>query len=295
MSALASRFEPLDRIALSGLRATGFHGVFDHERRDGQEFVVDVVLHLDTRAAAATDRLAETVDYGSLAVDLATIVRGDPVDLIETLAQRLAERCLRDPRVAAADVTVHKPTAPISETFADVAVQIHRRRERPVAAVLALGSNLGERLGTLQAAIDDPRALDGVQVTAVSPVVETDPVGGPEQPDYLNAVVEVHTTLTPAALLACCHRIEQRHGRVREGRWGARTLDIDLIAFGDLVLATEALQVPHPRAAGRAFVLVPWAQMDPLALLPGAGPVADLAHQAPDRSGLRYRPDLVVG
>ncbi len=282
----------LDQIRLNGLRAKGFHGVFEHERREGQEFVVDVVLHLDTRTAAARDDLAATVDYGGLAIGLADVVRGEPVDLIERLAWMLAERCLEDPRVQVADVTVHKPSAPIPEQFGDVAVTI--RRSRVTASVLALGANLGDRPATLQAAVDDLRATAGIEVVTVSPVVETDPVGGPDQPEYLNAVVQVRTTLTPTALLAACHRIEQRHGRVREGRWTARTLDIDVITFGDLQQDGDTLQLPHPRAAGRAFVLVPWAAMDPDATLPGAGRVADLARRAPDRGGLRHRPDLAV-
>jgi dihydroneopterin aldolase len=118
-----------DRIALTGLRVRGNHGVFDHERRDGQEFVVDVVLFVDTRAAAASDDLAETVDYGALATGLAKVVAGEPVDLLETLVARLADVCLDDPRVRAAEVTVHKPQAPIPLSFDDVSVTI--RRERP--------------------------------------------------------------------------------------------------------------------------------------------------------------------
>jgi dihydroneopterin aldolase len=117
-----------DAILLSGLRVFGRHGVFDFERAEGQEFVVDVELELDTSAAAVSDELADTVDYGALAGGLAEVVGGEPVNLIETLAARLAAVCLRDPRVAAATVTVHKPSAPIPLTFADVAVRIRRER-----------------------------------------------------------------------------------------------------------------------------------------------------------------------
>jgi dihydroneopterin aldolase len=118
-----------DTIALTGLRVRGFHGVFEHERRDGQDFVVDAVLELSTAAAAVSDELADTVHYGELAQHLAEIVAGTPVNLLETLAARLADVCLADPRVDAATVTVHKPQAPIPLAFADVAVTI--RRERP--------------------------------------------------------------------------------------------------------------------------------------------------------------------
>lgn len=123
----------LDQIALTGLSVRGHHGVFEHERRDGQVFVVDVVLHLDTRAAAEHDDLTATVHYGELAVDLADVVRGEPVDLIETLAARLAEVCLARPAVHAADVTVHKPSAPITEQFGDVAVVVRRTRGGPAS------------------------------------------------------------------------------------------------------------------------------------------------------------------
>jgi dihydroneopterin aldolase/2-amino-4-hydroxy-6-hydroxymethyldihydropteridine diphosphokinase len=261
-----------DRIALRGLVARGHHGVLPEERRDGQDFVVDAVVELDVRAAAATDDLARTVHYGELASALADVVRGEPVALLETLAERLALVCLADERVLAAEVVVHKPRAPIRETFGDVSVAVRRTRAEmippPRDGVLALGANLGDREATLAAAVADLAATPGIEVVAISPVVETDPVGGPEQPDYLNAVVAIRSTLTPHALLAACLAIERRHGRERRVRWAARTLDVDVITYGDLVLETPDLVLPHPRAATRAFVLAPWAALDPQARLP---------------------------
>lgn len=115
-----------DRIALTGLRVRGFHGVLPEERRDGQDFVVDAVLRLDTRPASATDALADTVDYGALAQRLAAVVSGPAYDLIETLADRLAAVCLESPLVYEAQVTVHKPSAPIPLAFGDVAVTVVR-------------------------------------------------------------------------------------------------------------------------------------------------------------------------
>ena len=115
-----------DRIALTGLRVRGHHGVLPEERRDGQDFVVDAVLHLDLRAAAASDDLARTVHYGELAEALAAVVAGPPVDLIETLAERLAGVCLSAGPVHRADVTVHKPSAPIGVAFSDVSVTVSR-------------------------------------------------------------------------------------------------------------------------------------------------------------------------
>jgi dihydroneopterin aldolase len=118
----------LDRVELVGLRATGRHGVLAHETALGQPFVVDVTLHLDTGEAAATDDLAATVDYGTLAQEVVAVVTGEPVQLIETLAQRIADVALRPARVQAVDVRVHKPEAPISVPFDDVIVTIRRER-----------------------------------------------------------------------------------------------------------------------------------------------------------------------
>lgn len=115
-----------DRIRLAGLTVRGRHGVFDFERRDGQDFVVDVELELDLTVAAASDELSDTVHYGELAERLAAVVAGEPVNLLETLAERLAGVCLADPRVGATTVTVHKPQAPIPLSFSDVSVTIRR-------------------------------------------------------------------------------------------------------------------------------------------------------------------------
>ncbi|HLU96572.1 MAG TPA: dihydroneopterin aldolase [Thermobifida alba] len=125
---MTETFGSLDRITVRGLRARGRHGVFDFERREGQEFVVDVVLAVDTRPAARTDDVSDTVDYGELSDRLVAVVEGEPVNLIETLAQRLADVCLASPRVVEAEVTVHKPEAPIRHRFDDVSVTVSRRR-----------------------------------------------------------------------------------------------------------------------------------------------------------------------
>jgi 2-amino-4-hydroxy-6-hydroxymethyldihydropteridine diphosphokinase len=146
----------------------------------------------------------------------------------------------------------------------------------PVAVVIALGSNLGDRLAHLQAAVDALAAVPGLSVTAVSPVYRTDPVGGPDQPDYFNAVLMAGTTLPPAGVLAAAHAAEAARRRTREVRWGPRTLDVDIISYDAVVSADPVLTLPHPRAHERAFVLVPWHDMDPAAELPGHGPVADL-------------------
>ena len=120
---------PSDRLSVLGIEAVGHHGVFDFERRDGQVFKVDLSLGIDTRSAALSDDLKDTVDYGSLVAAVKQAVEQAPVDLIEKLARRIADICLADPRVQWTEVTVHKPDAPIEATFSDVALTIHRSRD----------------------------------------------------------------------------------------------------------------------------------------------------------------------
>lgn len=118
----------LDRLAVHGIEAIGHHGVFDFERREGQTFRVDLVLGLDTRVAAESDTLQDTVDYGTLVAQVKQAIETDPVNLIEKLAKRIADVCLADERVQWAEVTLHKPEAPIEATFSDVTLTIRRDR-----------------------------------------------------------------------------------------------------------------------------------------------------------------------
>ncbi|WP_052847151.1 2-amino-4-hydroxy-6-hydroxymethyldihydropteridine diphosphokinase [Streptomyces avicenniae] len=176
-------------------------------------------------------------------------------------------------QVDAADSTLHNP---------------HR-------AVLSLGSNLGNRLDTLQGAIDALEDTPGVRVKAVSPVYETEPWGVDpgSQPTYFNAVVLLKTTLPPASLLERAQAIEEAYRRVRDTRWGPRTLDVDIISYQGVTSADPALTLPHPRVHERAFVLVPWHDVDPDAEVPGHGEVASLLDGITER-GVTPRPDLTL-
>jgi dihydroneopterin aldolase / 2-amino-4-hydroxy-6-hydroxymethyldihydropteridine diphosphokinase len=286
-----------DRIHLRGVEAFGYHGVLPDEKRDGQPFVVDVVMELDLARAGGTDHLDDTVSYADVAGEVVARITGPSFDLIERLAEVIAHDVLGHALVDAVTVTVHKPEAPVGHPFRDVAVEVHRPRGVPV--VVALGANLGDARATLTSAVRAVGALPGMRVRAVSPLVETDPVGGPEQPAYLNAVLVGETTLAPDELLARLHAIEADHGRTREVRWGARTLDLDLVQVGMPGAASEVrsdrpeLTLPHPRASDRGFVLVPWSQVEPAARLRvGADvrPVAELVAEV-DTSGVRPGPD----
>lgn len=148
---------------------------------------------------------------------------------------------------------------------------------------------MGDRLAHLQGALDLLPAM-GVSIVAVSSVYRTAPVGGPDQDDFLNAIAIVETSLTPHELLAVCLDIEARHDRVREVRWGPRTLDVDVIDISDLAVDDDALTVPHPRAHERAFVCVPWLEVDPAAAIAGQG----VATLQVDASGVHRCEDLTL-
>lgn len=271
-----------DMIWLSGIRAHANHGVFDFERETGQEFVLDVGYELDTRRAAAGDDLSRTVSYADVASALHDALTSEPVSLLETLAERLARVVLSFAGIVAVTVVVHKPEAPMAVPFSDVTLTIRRTPgsvvpEHPEPCVLALGGNIGDVPRTLTAAVAEigERLSDVV----VGPLVRTSAMivpGSPPQEDYWNTVVVGRTSLAATELLDLCQRVEREHGRVRHERWGARTIDVDIVSYGALDLKTERLTLPHPGAGQRAFVLVPWADADPTAGLRGAR-VAELA------------------
>lgn len=164
----------------------------------------------------------------------------------------------------------------------------------PRRAVLALGSNLGDRLATLQRAVNFlADSTSGSTGLAVSPVYETVPVGGPQQPDYLNAVLVIDTLLSPRALLRRCQSVEDMLHRVRQERWGARTIDVDIILYSDITSDEPGLVLPHPRAHERAFVLAPWRDVEPAAIVPGRGRIADLL-EVVGSTGVRRSRDLIL-
>lgn len=277
-------------IHLRGLRAYGHHGVFDFEKTDGQEFSVDVRLSGDFSRAANTDRLEDTVDYGAVADLAASIVSTERYDLIEALAARIADAIAGTITIPCrVEVTVHKPSAPIAHDFTDVTVRAEAvssgtacedaqgsgtSSDQPITAVLSLGANQDNPRGQLEDALRAIDRLPRVSVVQTSGFYSTAPVGGVEQDDFVNCAAVVEADCSPRELLASLQGIEVAQGRVREVRWGPRTLDIDIVRLAaadkdidspeaQILSDDPVLTLPHPRAHERAFVLVPWAEMRP--------------------------------
>ena len=340
-------------IALKGLGALANHGVYDFERTQEQRFSADVVMWVET--AGTTDDITATVSYADIADETMAILTGNPVDLIETLAETIASRVMSHEGVVGTEVTVHKPDAPIGHPFSDVSVTVRagetealplslslkgiyeaedgsvltgeieaygraqapspaqqkqsapsRRRRGEHAApreedsslpthlrarrvVLAIGGNLGDVPVTLMHTVDALSYMEGFQIEDVSPIMRTKPVLAPgqaPQPDYWNAVVVGSAIATPDELFAQTSRIERELGRERHERWGARSVDIDIIQVEGLASSDPVLTLPHPRAKERAFVLAPWLLCEPDAVLEGVGRVCDLLATTPDREGI---------
>lgn len=159
--------------------------------------------------------------------------------------------------------------------------------------VLSVGSNMGDRMDNLQGAVDSLFDARGLRLVGLSPVYETAPVGGPDQDDYLNLIVLADTLLEPVTLLERVKSVEEAFHRVRKVRWGPRTMDIDVVAYGERTSDDPSLMLPHPRAHERAFVLQPWFDIDPDAALPVRGPIRDLLAKVHDQD-LRRRDDLPI-
>lgn len=264
-----------DTIWLKGIAAHANHGVFDFEREHGQRFVLDVGFELDTRRAARTDDVAHTVSYADVAAAVHAVLTREPAALIETVAERMAAAALAFPGIAAATVVLHKPEAPLAVPFHDVALTIRRTPLtvvplEPVPVVLALGGNIGDTRAILDSGVRAlAEELDGV---AVGPLVRTAAMtlpGSDPQDDYLNTVITARTRLAASEVLELVRRVEFAHRRRRGVRWSPRTLDVDVIAYGAVTSEHEELTLPHPGAVERAFVLVPWAALEPEHVLDG--------------------------
>jgi dihydroneopterin aldolase/2-amino-4-hydroxy-6-hydroxymethyldihydropteridine diphosphokinase len=256
----------MDRILIDDLRVLALIGALPHEREAKQPLRVDLSIGVDLRDAGRTDELDDTVHYGLVAERVVELAEESKHILLERLAADIADTVLAFDRVEEVDVTVTKLRPPVPTPVQSTAVRMVRTRAEAQApplrrheAVVALGSNLGDREGFLRYAVSELG-----NVTAASQVYETEPIGGPDaQGAYLNMVVKVETSLDPFAFIRRCQRIEAGALRQRVVHWGPRTLDVDLLFFDDVRIESTELTVPHPRIFERRFVLTPLSEVAP--------------------------------
>lgn len=251
----------MSEISVKGLKVTACHGVLPEEKIEPQPFVFDIDMECDTYAAALCDDVSKTVNYAEVCQTVTDFCVGNTFGLIETLAYKtaflLAEKY---PLITAVEVTVHKPEAPVGLPFDDISVTARVERN---TVILSLGSSEGDKKATLDGAVAELNKLCGVTVLQVSDYIETAPYGGAAQNTFLNCAVKAECLLSPRGLLNKIHKIETEFGRVRKTRWGDRTLDMDIVFFGNKIIAEEGLCVPHPDYQNRAFVLTPLKQIVP--------------------------------
>ena len=256
----------MDYIIIDNLETFGYHGVFEEEAFLGQKFLVTAKLFLDTRKAGMTDNLKESLDYGEACQVIRKIVETERYMLIERLAEAIASKLLLAfSQLHEVEITVKKPWAPIHISVDTVSVTIRRGWHK---VYLSIGSNMGDREGYLDLAIDQLNALPDTKVTAVSDYLETKPYGNVEQDDFLNGALEIETLKTPKELLETTLGIEKEAHRERLVHWGPRTLDIDILFYDDLILMDEKLTIPHVEIPKRDFVLEPLSAIAPYYMHP---------------------------
>lgn len=254
----------MDQIKIHGIELYAYHGLFKEEVKEGQRFIIDCAFQLDT--STCREEIEKTVHYGNVTMDIVEFATKNRYDLLETLANDLVKFLLQKYKLMMElTLTVHKPSAPIPTTFTDVTLTVVRKR---VMAYLGLGSNMGEKKEYLDMVIDEINSHPHMTLKAQSTYITTPPYGVTDQPDFLNGVVKIETYLSPMELLKFAQSIEEKSGRVRLRKWGERTLDVDVLFYGDEVIFTEELKIPHPEVHKRLFVLDSLSEIEPYLIHP---------------------------
>ena len=272
-------------ILIDGYELTGCHGVNPEEKVEPQRFVFSAQLDFDLTEAAETDDVDKTVSYAAVCKVIKAFFGESSRDLVETLALGAARRImLAFPRLVRAAVTVAKPDAPMKGKFDSVGVTAEVKRS---VAYVGMGSSLGDRHAYLDKAKELIREDPLVLSVSESARTETAPYGGAAKNAFINSALRVETLHTPEGLLGLLMRVEQECGRTREVHWGDRTLDLDLLLFGDEVRSEGDLILPHPEMTRREFVLAPLADIAPHAVHPLCGKrVSELLSELlPERRG----------
>lgn len=261
--------ERYDKITIEDLEIFANHGVFPEENKLGQKFMVSAILYTNTLCAGRTDELAASIDYGAVSHFITSYMQKHTFKLLEAAAEHLAEEMLRSiAHLEAVTLEIKKPWAPVGLPLKTVSVKITRGWH---TAYIALGSNLGDKKAYLDMAVEELDKTEGYQVLKVSEYLVTEPYGGVEQDDFLNACLSMRTLYDPFQLLERMHEIEQAAKRERLVHWGPRTLDLDLLLFDDEIIDTEELNVPHVEMHLRDFVLIPLAEIAPWKIHPILG------------------------
>ena len=256
----------MDIINIKKLKIYARHGAYPVEKTHSQLFLVSASLHTELRAAGLSDDLALTIDYSAVCGAIKNYVESNSFNLIETVAEGLAEMLLKEnPALKRVRIEIEKPNAPLPVDLDTVSVEIERAKH---LAYIGLGSNLGDRRANIDFAVSKLEKAAGCEVLQVSQLIDTAPYGYVEQGDFLNGCLKLETLLEPLELLDLLMSIENDAGRVRDVRWGPRTLDLDILLYDDLVTSCDRLRTPHAEMHKRSFVLAPLCEIAPSVLHP---------------------------
>lgn len=256
----------MDKINIKDLEVFAFHGVFPEEKKLGQKFLISIELTLNLKLPGKTGNLETSVHYGELSHKVEEEFKKVSYDLIETACNEISEFILIEyPIVKEAKVSIKKPWAPIHRSLDTVQVEITRTRRK---AIVALGSNLGDKKSNLDNAIKIIGDNKLCKVIKTSSYIKTEPWGYKEQEEFLNAAIEVETLLSPNELITLLLEIEKKLKRERVLKWGPRTIDLDVIFMDNIISNDEDIILPHPRMHLREFVLEPINEISPYFLHP---------------------------
>ena len=251
----------LDQIKIEGLEIFANHGVFPEENVLGQKFIVSATLYTDTRKAGKTDELTTSIHYGEVSAFITEFVKSHTYKLLERVAEELVEDMLQKfDGLEKVTLEIQKPWAPVGLPLETVSVKIERCWNE---AFIALGSNMGDKKKYIENAVEELKNEKLCRVMKVSKLIGTEPYGVTDQDEFLNGALKMETLLTPHELLELLHRIEQEAGRKRIRRWGPRTLDLDIIFYGDQIIEEDDLCIPHIDMQNREFVLRPMCEIAP--------------------------------
>lgn len=254
----------MDTIKISGIEIYGYHGLFKEEAKNGQDFYIDCEFTVDT--SLCREEIEKTVHYGEVTMDIVTFATEKRYDLLETLGNDMVAFLLNKyTLMEELSITIHKPDAPIPTKFKDVSLTVTRKR---TMVYLGIGSNLGDRKEYLDLVKNEIVDNKDMELITSSSYIETKPYGVLDQGDFLNGVVKLDTYLSPMELLKFCQNIEEKANRVRTRKWGERTLDVDILFYGNEIIYTDVLKIPHPEIQERIFVLEPLCEIDPYFIHP---------------------------
>ena len=249
----------MDVIKIEDLEIFAHHGVFEDEKKNGQKFYMNAWLYCDLKKAGMSDQLTDSTHYGEVCLQMKQSMTEESFDLIERACEKTVEDILlRFPLIQGVRLEVRKPNAPIPMNFSSVSVTITRKWHR---AYIAFGSNMGDREGYINNAIEWMQNCSYFRNIRVSDSYYSTPYGGVKQDDFVNGVMEIETMLEPKELLRILQEAEQNANRERIQHWGPRTLDLDILLFDDMIIDEKDLQIPHKDMKNRDFVLVPLAQL----------------------------------